>query len=89
MLKDSEIPNAGNNRDAATGAYNAYKVPETIDEKEVVSQIKSANQLSKTPLTTVDMLYSMSRTKSGRIMMRAYRAASDIFITTGGKILYM
>ena len=53
-------------------------------EIEAVSQIKSANQLSKSPLTVDDMLYSMSRTKSGRMMMMKYRKSSDIFITSGG-----
>ena len=53
-------------------------------EVEAVSQIKSANQLSKSPLAMDDMLYSMSRTKSGRMMMMKYRKSSDVFITSGG-----
>ena len=66
------------------GEYGDLVTGVEIDEREVVSQIKSANQLSKHELTTDDMLYSMSRTKSGRLAMMSYRDSSDIFITSGG-----
>ena len=64
--------------------YGDYKETTGFYEREVVSQIKSANQLSKSELIVDDMLYSMSRTKSGRLAMMSYRDSSDIFITNGG-----
>ena len=83
FAKDEVIKRAGKRRDDGKG-YDDYKVPENITEQEIVSQIKSANQLSKRELTTDDLLYSMSRTKSGRLAMMSFRDSSDIFITSGG-----
>ena len=80
----TEIPRAGAKRADGKG-YDKYEVKSNpIAESEIVSQIKSANQLSKRELTTDDLLYSMSRTKSGRLAMMSYRDSSDIFITSGG-----
>ena len=44
--------------------------------------MKSANTFSKVPHTT--LLFSMARTKSGRITLMKYRNSSDIFATSGG-----
>ena len=55
-----------------------------VDEASTVNQIKSANMLSKTSLTTEDLLYSMARTLSGRLTLMKYSQPSDIFITNGG-----
>ena len=79
-----KIARAGKRKDDGKG-YTDYTVTDKdINETEVVSQIKSANQLSKRELTTDDLLYSMSRAKSGRLAMMSYRDSSDIFITSGG-----
>ena len=78
----TRLKRAGDDDD--DGEYGDLVTGAEIDEREVVSQIKSANQLSKHELTTDDMLYSMSRTKSGRLAMMSYRDSSDIFITSGG-----
>ena len=82
MPVNKEFKRAGDKK--ADGSYADYKETTAFDESEVVSQIKSANQLSKSELTVDDMLYSMSRTKSGRLAMRSYRDSSDVFITNGG-----
>ena len=55
-----------------------------IDDSTIVNQIKSANMLSKSSLTTEDLLYSMARTISGRVTLMKYSQPSDIFITNGG-----
>ena len=55
-----------------------------VNESSIVNQIKSANMLSKTSLTTEDLLYSMARTISGRLTLMKYSQPSDIFITNGG-----
>ena len=82
-VKSGNVPNAGDMKADGSG-YGDYKLDADVTETEVVSQIKSANQLSKRELTTDDLLYSMSRTKSGRLAMMAFRDSSDIFITSGG-----
>ena len=84
-FKPGDIISRAGKKKADGKGYDDYTVSDKDkDETEVVSQIKSANQLSKRELTTDDLLYSMSRTKSGRLAMMSYRDSSDIFITSGG-----
>ena len=78
-----KYPNLTKDKIGYVNGAGAGLVFADVDESATVNQIKSANMISKSTLTTVDLLYSMARTISGRLTLMKYSQPSDIFITNG------